>query len=500
MLVVDLDAGDRPVEPPRIAAEPLGALPDEQERHEDERDADDAASRRPAIDSAPTAGADRPDARSEPLAVVIGGRRPIGHRRQATAWSAMSSARSMISKPSASWSSVMHSGGLVWIELLGEHRVQPRLAQELADRLHLVRGPVERRERGPRVAAPDEVDDPEQAQVAGRPDARMLGRQPAVVLAHDRVEAGRVVDQAVLLVDTDRGQRRREADRVAAVGQPAVEHLGLELLGQAVAHGDRAERQVRAGQALGHRHQVRGHAPVVDGEPATRSPEAGHDLVGDHQDVVAIADLAHAGDVAVGRDEDAVGPDDGLEEDRRDRLRALVADDVLEALQALGHGSRFRLAPAVRVRVADHADEAGLVRPAARVAGQGHGAHRGAVVRAVAGEDLVAAGRVAGQLDGVLDRLRAAEGEEHLVHVAGQDLGQLRPEPGADLGRERGLDELELGRLGGDGVDDAPVAVADVDRHQLAVEVDDPLPLGRVQVDALGVVDRDRVDRALDGP
>ena len=109
---------------------------------------------------------------------------------------------------------------------------------------------------------------------------------------------------------------------------------------------------------------------------------------------------------------------------------ALVADDVLEALQALRHRTRLLLAPAVRVRVADDADEAGLVRPAARVAGQRHRPHRRAVVRAVAGEDLVAAGVVAGELDRVLDRLGAAEREEDLVDVAGQDLGELRPRAG----------------------------------------------------------------------
>ena len=52
---------------------------------------------------------------------------PGGHRHARdypTAWSAISRAASMISKPSASWSSVMHSGGLVWIELLAQHRVQ----------------------------------------------------------------------------------------------------------------------------------------------------------------------------------------------------------------------------------------------------------------------------------------------------------------------------------------------------------------------------------------
>ena len=104
---------------------------------------------------------------------------------------------------------------------------------------------------------------------------------------------------------------------------------------------------------------------------------------------------------------------------------ALVADDVLEALEALRDGPGFRLAPAMRVRVAHDADQARLVRPAARVAGERHRAHRRAVVRAVAGEDLVAARVVAGELDRVLDRLGAAEREEDLVEVARQDLGQL---------------------------------------------------------------------------
>src|SRR3990170_4401812 len=102
---------------------------------------------------------------------------------------------------------------------------------------------------------------------------------------------------------------------------------------------------------------------------------------------------------------------------------------------------------------------------------------------------------MAGDLDGVLDRLRAAEGEEHLVEVAGQDLGQLRAEAGPDLGREGRLDVLQLRRLGHDRVDDASVAVADVDRHELAVEVEDLPALWRIEVDPFGMV-----DGALDRP
>ena len=55
-----------------------------------------------------------------------------------TAWSAMSRARSMTSKPSASCSSVMHSGGFVWIELFGANVYSPFSRKNFADRLHLV--------------------------------------------------------------------------------------------------------------------------------------------------------------------------------------------------------------------------------------------------------------------------------------------------------------------------------------------------------------------------
>ena len=133
------------------------------------------------------------------------------------------------------------------------------------------------------------------------------------------------------------------------------------------------------------------------------------------------------------------------------------------------------------------------------VPGQRHRPERRPVVGPIAGEDLVPAGRVARELDGVLDRLGATEREEDLVHVARQDLGQLRPEPCPDLRGERRLDVLELRRLRRDRVDDAAVAMADVDRHQLAVEVEDPLALWGVQVDALGAIDRDR-DRRRPGP
>ena len=104
-------------------------------------------------------------------------------------------------------------------------------------------------------------------------------------------------------------------------------------------------------------------------------------------------------------------------------------------------GLRRRIQPAaIAVRI-EHADDAGDARlggPAARVAGQRDRAGGGAVVRAVARDDLLAAGDPARDLDGVLVGLGAAVGEEGLGQVAGGDLRQHAAQLGADAGGGRG--------------------------------------------------------------
>src|SRR4029077_1511902 len=148
-----------------------------------------------------------------------------------------------------------------------------------------------------------------------------------------------------------------------------------------------------------------------------------------------------------------------------------------------------RLAPPMRVRVSDHANEARLRRPAARIAGERPRSHRGAVIGAVASEDLVPAGVLSSDLDRVLDRFGTAEREEDFVEVAGQQPGQLLAKTRADLGDERRLDELQPRGLLDDGVDNPPVAVTDVHGHQLAVEIENAVAFGREQPDALSMID-----------
>ena len=123
-----------------------------------------------------------------------------------------------------------------------------------------------------------------------------------------------------------------------------------------------------------------------------------------------------------------------------------------------------------------------------------------AVIRAVAREDLVTAGRHPRELDRVLVRLGAAVGEEEDVDVAGRDLGQLRAQPRARLGRHERVGVGQHRRLVLDRLDHALVAVADVDAHQLAVEVDEALAFRRPEVDALGPRDRNRIDLRLRRP
>src|SRR5207249_12180813 len=83
------------------------------------------------------------------------------------------------------------------------------------------------------------------------------------------------------------------------------------------------------------RDQVRHYPPVIHREPAPGAPESRHDLVAHHQDPVAVAQRPHALEVFVGRDEDAVGAGDGLEQEGGDRRWDLELDHLLEVGQGL---------------------------------------------------------------------------------------------------------------------------------------------------------------------
>ena len=95
---------------------------------------------------------------------------------------------------------------------------------------------------------------------------------------------------------------------------------------------------------------------------------------------------------------------------------------------------------------------------------------RRAVVAAVGGEHLVAAGVHARQAHRVLDRLGAAVGEEHHVEVAGRELGDQPRRLAAHVVGEARRDRAQPAGLLLDRRDELRVLVADVDVDQLARE------------------------------
>ena len=225
-----------------------------------------------------------------------------------------------------------------------------------------------------------------------------------------------------------------------------------ERLGDLVGGDHRAHRDVGRGQRLGRGDDVRLVAEALAAEVVAEAAPGADHLVGDQQHVVLVADLADPLEVAVRRDEAAAGVLDRLEDHRGDGLRALEQDPLLDRV---GRPERVAVVgPAVDVRVRHVAaarSERLELRAQVGDAGRGERSQRGAVVGDLAGDQLgllaVAAHAVvvAGQLEGRLDRLGAAVGEEDPVEVAGGQRSDLRREldrPGMGVAPDH--EEVEL--------------------------------------------------------
>ena len=374
-----------------------------------------------------------------------------------------------------------------------DERGEPVVDQEAVHLLHRLVHLVEGTERLEGLPVLHELEDAEQADVAGAAHARMLRRERVVVRAHHRFEPLRVADEVVVLDHLHRGDRRRHAERMRVVGQPAPEHVLVEVLGHVRREADGAERRVRGRQPLRRRDDVGHDVPVVHGEPLARAAPPAHHLVGDQHDAVARAQLAHALQVAVGRDQDAVRAGDRLDDERRDRVRPLQLDRLLEQSQCGLRVVDLTLRAVVRIEHVHHAGHRRLfVRPASRVAGEHHRAVRRAVVAAIAREHLLAAGHHLRDLHRVLVRLGPGQREERLLDVAGPQPREPTAEHRPPLERLERRDVRQLLGLSCDRLGDPLVAVADVHAHQLRAEVEPATSVDPVHVDALGPVDRER--------
>ena len=150
-----------------------------------------------------------------------------------------------------------------------------------------------------------------------------LDRGEAV--GQDRADLACALDQAVVLEDVDRGERRGAGERVAAVGAAeAADVGGIHDLGAA---GDGRERKP---PAMPFAVVIRsGTMPkMLAGEQRAGAGEAGLHLIGDEDDAVRAAPLHERGEEAVGGNDEAALALDGLDDDRGEVLGADLLLDL----------------------------------------------------------------------------------------------------------------------------------------------------------------------------
>ena len=221
---------------------------------------------------------------------------------------------------------------------------------------------------------------------------------------------------------------------------------GLENL---LLHQQRADRRVAAAEPLGDRHQVGADALLLAGVQGAGAAHAAHHLVKDEQHAVAVADLAHALEIARHRRDRAQGGADHRLGDEGDDV---VAAELLDlGLELVGQALAIGLRRLVRAAVAILVDRRHVVRldqqrrellalPLA--AADRERAERDAVVALAPGDDvaplrLAALDEIlARELERGLDRLRPAAHEKNVAdagrgmgdQIVGQFLCHLRGE------------------------------------------------------------------------
>ena len=229
------------------------------------------------------------------------------------------------------------------------------------------------------------------------------------------------VAQALALDDVDGGHGGGDGHRITAKG-------GGMRTGNPI-HDFRARDQDRkrqaAGDALGHRDHVRSHAGVFDGPPPAGASHARLHFVDDQQDAVLVADVAqflqkrgrrrqvsalalegfhHDGGALLGRN---FGAEDPVFD---------VARGVTGVLLRLGAGGT-----AIEVWIGNVHNSRNQRRKAASLlrlgAGQRERAHGASVEGSVEGDDVLAPGMVARQLERRFDGLGAGVAVMHPVRT-----------------------------------------------------------------------------------
>lgn len=249
-----------------------------------------------------------------------------------------------------------------------------------------------------------------------------------------------------------------------------------------------SQRSVAAGDSFAGENHVRLDAPMLNGEGLARAAEAGHDLVGDEQDVVLAADFGDPRGIALWRRGGAERcADNGFKNEGSSSVLRVGSEKGVEVVRAGELALRERFVKRTVVATAG-SDVAPLgqqrrVRSAAGdIAADGHRAKGGAMVTLAAREDTEACGlatfemKLARKLDGGFGGFRTTGSE---IDTAILEIGRGKSEKacGKFLRRSRmelrGVGEGELRGLFGHRSADFRNAVADVDDGGLAGSVEE---------------------------
>ena len=337
----------------------------------------------------------------------------------------------------------------------------------------------------------------EQPLAAHVTDHPVLVLQRRQVLHQPRAHLQRVVQKALVfddphILDCRSGPRGTAAKRrdVAEIGQGIggviLEHLEHRLGGHRAGN-----RRVARRHALGHRDEIRLHPVMLIAEPGPGAPDAADHFVDVQQDVVAFADLLHPLPIANRRRDHAAARRHRFQHQRAHRIGTLAQDHLFNrirrALAVVFHIPLLAVFQAMR-----HFDKARREGPvlhrALLLACRGQRGDRGAVIIAVAVEDLVLAATVMAMRDlahhlvDLLVRFRARVGivdPGEPRHFFDQLLREHRT---GDRAR-RACKIIQLDQLVAHRIGDADPTVAHVDRphparHRVkmlaALDVPDP--------------------------
>ena len=225
--------------------------------------------------------------------------------------------------------------------------------------------------------------------------------------------ARRALDDLFVLVRGDGCQPRRARQGIAA--KRAAVRADKQRRLHAVAVGDRAHREPGA-QTLGQADDVRLQVKMLEAKPRAGAPKPGLDLVDDQQGAMLAAEALRA-----------------FEEFRRAQVDAAFAlHDLHDDGGDLVVERRLERAELVVGQV-NHVEQGQKRLAVLLLPRQRHRADRAPVKGRAEGNIAGAACHQAGELEGAVDGLGAAVGQEDVLQMGGQHLDQLGGKAGAHV-------------------------------------------------------------------